>query len=196
MPQSAIAIFAAAAGIDAVSRSASQREFEMTAAAREITGTVAARMPRISVRLATSVPCAITTSGQRATSEAAAPAAPAGKRKWAKMTSGRKRRAVTIDFAARVVYLVGAPPRRLIAVTSTSLPRRSSSRVSGTRKLPRSGFSGLGHICVTSWILIGAAGSRSRSADQLADRERAIAARCSDDDLGADLGVAEGAADR
>ena len=49
---------------------------------------------------------------------------------------------------------------------------------------------------VVVWILIGAAGSRSRSADQLADRERAIAARGRDDHVGADLGVAESAADR
>ena len=50
-------------------------------------------------------------------------------------------------------YSVGEPPRRLIEATSTSWPSASSSRVSGTRKLPRSGCSGLGHIWVTSRIL-------------------------------------------
>ena len=59
--------------------------------------------------LATSWPWAITTSGAREASAAAAPAAPAGKRKWAKTTSGRWRRAAAIALPVSRGYLTREP---------------------------------------------------------------------------------------
>ena len=91
------------------------------ATTRAVAGADAADLAR---SCATSWPCAITTSGPRAASEAAAPAAPAGKRKWAKTTSGRRRRAVATASARGGRTSCGAPPRWLIAATSTSCPER------------------------------------------------------------------------
>src|SRR4051812_17698585 len=120
----------------------------MTAAAHPTTGRVAARSAARS-RFATSWPCAMTTSGARAARAAASPAAPAGNRKWANTTSGRARRAARTAATASRRYLVGGPPRRATAHTSTSCPSARSSRTSGTRKLPRSGSAVVGHIWVT-----------------------------------------------
>ena len=151
-PQSATSSFAAAAGILSARRVSSQRELAISALAWETIPRVAVSTPLIRPRLATSWPWAMTTNGARETSDANAPAAPAGKRKCANMTSGRVRSAPPTASALRRAYLVGGPPRRLMATTSVLWPIASSSRLSGTRKLPRSGFFGLGHIWVTNRI--------------------------------------------
>ena len=178
-PQSAISIFGRAAGIRAQRRSASQLELQITALLRRTTPRVAAVTPGISPRLATSWPCAISTNGALPASDAIAPAAPAGNRKWAKTTSGRCLRAAPIASAQSRGYFVREPPRWSIDATSTSWPISSNSPTSGTRKLPRSGSVGPGHIWVTSRMRTEGARSpeperRSRSAR---DRRRRSAAR-------------------
>ena len=85
----------------AASRSASQREFAITRGGAADHRAGRGGHPGIRPRLATSWPWAMTTSGARAASDAAAPAAPAGKRMCAKTTSGRRRRAAATESRVR-----------------------------------------------------------------------------------------------
>ncbi len=155
MPQSATVDFARAAGIFSTRRSRSQDELQISASARLTTMRVAALTPGTVPRFATSCPCAITTSGARPAIDANAPAAPAGKSMWVKTTSGRTRRAAPIASRLSRAYFVRDRRRWSISTSSTSWPSRSSSSRIGTRKLPKSGSSGPGHIWVTKRMRIG-----------------------------------------
>jgi hypothetical protein len=92
----------------------------ITAVERPSTQRVAACTPGMRPRFATSWPWAITTSGAPAARAASAPAAPEGKRKWAKTTSGRNRFAAARDSRTSRTYFEREPPRWLIEETSTS----------------------------------------------------------------------------
>ena len=156
MPQSAIEIFGPAAGIRSLRRlgePARVRDHRRRAPNDDPRGS--RRRPRGSRRgwrrpdRGPSPPSAPARRARRARRRS-----PPGKRKWAKTTSGRKRRADATASAQSRAYLVGEPPRSADRGDLDPCPRRSSSSRIGTRKLPRSGFSGLGHIWVTSRMRI------------------------------------------
>ncbi len=144
MPQSAIVVFARAAGTAAASSSASQREFAMSAGRAADDELRRRRTPGISPMLATSWPCAMTTSGVREASEASVAAPPAGKSMWAKITSGRRRRARGDGIADEPEVLGARCPAMVDGDEIDFVAEPLELAPDGTRKLPRSGSSGPG----------------------------------------------------